>query len=112
MQIPTGFLTWDYLGTFAGMVMAVMIIVQFTKGIIKRKWPDQAVRLYTFCWALVFVVVTALSNGAFGGTGQGIADQALLCIINAIIVTTAAMGAYEAITDPNAQKQLLCKRVS
>ena len=107
MQIPTNFLTWGYLGTFAGMVMAVMIIVQFTKGIIKRKWPDQAVRIYAFCWALVFVVVAALSEGAFNVSVQNIAAQALLCIINAIIVTTAAMGAYEAIIDPTAQKQLI-----
>jgi hypothetical protein len=112
MNIPTGFFTWDYLGTFAGMVMAVMIIVQFSKGLIKKKFSDQVVRLYVFFWALVFVGVTALSNGAFGVTVQGIIDQALLSLINAVIVTAAAMGAYEAITDPNAQKQLPCKRAS
>lgn len=112
MQIPTGFFNWDYLGTFAGMVMAVMIIVQFTKGIIKKKLPDQTVRLYTFCWALVLVVVAALSNGTFNAAVQGIVAQGLLCIINAIIVTISAMGAYEAIIDPNAQKQLISKRPS
>jgi hypothetical protein len=102
MQVPTDFLTWGYLSTFTGMVMAVMIIVQFTKGIIKKKWPDQSVRLYTFCWALVFVVVAAFSNGAFNVAVQGIATQVLLCIINAIVVTISAMGAYEAIINPNA----------
>jgi hypothetical protein len=112
MQIPTNFLTWGCLGTFTGMAMAVMIIVQFTKGIIKKVWPDQAVRIYAFCWALVFVVVAALSEGAFNVSLQNIAAQALLCIINAIFVTTAAMGAYEVIIDPTAQKQLINKRPS
>lgn len=46
------FMTVEMLATFAGLVAAVSIIVQFTKSIIKRNFNDGAVRLYAFVIAL------------------------------------------------------------
>lgn len=105
MQIPADFITFDYLATFAGMVVAILLIVQFTKGVIKQVFSDQAVRLYTFSWALLFVIVMAWVKGSFAVEMQGIAQQALLCLLNAILVTIAAMGGYEMFADPKAEKQ-------
>lgn len=102
MQIPTDFITLDYLLTFAGMVMAIVLIVQFSKIVFALDWPERKVQAYAFIWALLFVLVSAWIKG-INVTAQGIATLALLCLINAIVVTLAAMGAYDAINKPTAK---------
>lgn len=90
------FLTLEYLGTFVGLTFAVGLIVQFSKSIIKTKFGDGLVRLYTFVVALILSFVFA--NNGFGA--QGI----ILTIINSILISTSAMGGYELIADPKALK--------
>ena len=91
------FITMETLATFAGLVAAVSIIVQFTKSLIKNRFGDAAVRVYTFIIALILTFIFAKS-----GTGiEGI----VLTIINSIIVAIAAMGGYEVIADPKAEKK-------
>ena len=90
------FMTMEVLATFAGLVAAVSIIVQFTKSIIKKNFGDSAVRLYAFIIALILTFI-------FARTGQGV-EGIVLTIINAILVSIAAMGGYEVIADPKAEK--------
>lgn len=91
------FITMETLATFAGLVAAVSIIVQFTKSLVKNRYGDAAVRVYTFIIALILTFIFARS-----GTGiEGI----ILTIINSIIVAIAAMGGYEVIADPKAEKK-------
>lgn len=90
------FMTMELLATFAGLVAAVSIIVQFTKSIIKKNFGDGAVRLYAFIIALVLTFI-------FAKAGQGI-EGIVLTIINAILISIAAMGGYEVIADPKAEK--------
>ncbi len=90
------FMTMELLATFAGLVAAVSIIVQFTKSIIKKNFGDGAVRLYAFIIALVLTFI-------FAKSGQGI-EGIVLTIINAILISIAAMGGYEVIADPKAEK--------
>ena len=91
------FMSVEILGTFAGIVAATSIIVQFTKSIIKKNFGDGLVRIYTFVIALIL-------NFAFAKSGSGI-QGIILTIINGLMVTLAAMGSYEAFSDPMAQKQ-------
>lgn len=91
------FMTPEILATFAGLVAAVSVIVQFTKSIIKRQFGDLAVRLYAFIVALVLTFI-------FAKSGTGI-EGVVLTIINAILISIAAMGAYEAVADPGAIKE-------
>jgi hypothetical protein len=91
------FITMETLATFAGLVAAVSIIVQFTKSLIKNRFGDAAVRIYTFVIALMLTFI-------FARSGQGI-DGIVLTIINSIIVAIAAMGGYEVIADPKAEKK-------
>lgn len=91
------FMSLEILGTFAGMVIATNVIVQFTKGIVKKNFGDGVVRLYTFIIALIL-------NFVFAKTGSGI-QGIILTIINGLMVTFTAMGSYEALTDPIALKQ-------
>lgn len=90
------FFTGEMLATFAGLVAAVSIIVQFTKSIIKKQFGDEFVRIYAFVVALVLTFI-------FAKTGQGI-ESTVLTIINAILVSIASFGAYEVIADPRAEK--------
>lgn len=103
--MPSEFITVDYLATFAGLVLVLGIIVQFTKGIVKQTFPDQSVRLYSFAWALVLIGLFYWYQGLFDAAGREIAMTLLLALLNAIIVTLAAMGGYEVIADPKATKQ-------
>jgi len=91
------FMTSEMLTTFVGLVAAVSIIVQFTKGIIKKNLGDGWVRLYAFIIALILTFLFARC----GTNVKGI----ILTIINAILISVASMGAYESIVDPKAQKK-------
>lgn len=90
------FMTVETLATFWGLVVATGLIVQFTKSIVKDRFGDVAVRLYTLIWALILTF-------AFTYTGDGI-QGVLLTIINSVGVALSAMGGYEAIVDPRAEK--------
>ena len=90
------FMTLEMLSTFAGLVIATGLIVQFRKDIVKSKFSDIYVRLYTFIISLILTFV-------FACTGYDI-DNIILTIINSIIVSITAMGGYELISDPKAKK--------
>lgn len=89
------FMTMDVLTTFTGITGAVILIVQFTKSFVKKKFGDSFVRFYSFIIALILTFIFDSS----GSDTQGI----VLTIINAMVITIASMGGYEAIADPMAQ---------
>jgi hypothetical protein len=89
------FMTMDVLTTFAGLTGAVIVIVQFTKSLIKKRFGDHFVRLYSFIVALILSFI-------FHSQGAGI-EGIVLTIINAMMITIASMGGYELIADPMAQ---------
>ncbi len=91
------FMMPETLATFSGLVAAVAIIVQFTKTLVKKQFGDYAVRIYAFVVALVLTF-------AFARNGEGVEGIALT-VINAILVTLAALGGYEVIADPFAEKK-------
>lgn len=91
------FMTMDILSTFAGLTTAVIIIVQFTKSIIKKKWGSSYVRVYAFIISLLLTFIFARK----GNQASGI----ILTIINAMMITIASLGGYEMIVDPMALKK-------
>lgn len=90
------FMTVDTLTTFAGLTGTVMLIVQFTKSIVKNKLGDSFVRLYSFLIALILTFVYARQGSQM--------QDIILTIINAIMITMASMGGYDMISDPMARK--------
>ncbi|CAK7064679.1 hypothetical protein ACF3M2_18560 [Tissierella carlieri] len=86
----------DILINFAGLVAAVSLIVQFTKSIVKKKFGDFMVRIYTLAISLILTFIFARSGGGIEGI--------TLTIINSILITITSMGAYEMIVDPKAEK--------
>lgn len=91
------FMTPEILTTFVGLVLATNIIVQFTKSIIKKQFGEGYVRLYAFIIALILTFLFSKIGEGF----QGI----VITIINAILITMAALGGYEMISDPMARKR-------
>lgn len=91
------FMTAEVLTTFVGLTGAVIVIVQFTKSLIKKKFSDSIVRLYAFIVSLILTFIFARS----GSNIQGI----LLTVINAMMITIASFGGYEMIADPLAESQ-------
>lgn len=103
--MPSDFIDIKYLGTFAGMVLAVALIVQFTKGLVKKNYSDQAVRLYTLFWAFLLVGAVELYKGTFYVQQWDQLPLVLLVmVVNVVLVTLSAMGGYEVLADPKALK--------
>ena len=90
------FMTVEVLATFAGLATATGIIVQFTKQLLKKQFADYTVRIFAFVIALVLTFIFAPAGNGLSGI--------VLTILNAMLVTLAAMGGYEAISDPTARK--------
>lgn len=91
------FMTVEVLSTFVGLSTAVMLIVQFTKSLVKKRFGDRFVRVYAFLISLLLTFVFAKQDLNL----QGI----ILTIINAILITLASIGGYEVVSDPLAQKR-------
>lgn len=96
-MIINDFLTGEILASFWGLIAGTVLIVQFTKPIVKERFTDVAVRIYTFIIALILTFT-------FARQGVGI-EGVVLTIINAITVSIGAMGSYEVVVDPLAEKE-------
>lgn len=84
------FFTWEYLGSFAGIVAFLTLFIQFTKMPLDRVWKLPT-RLVLWVVALVLLLVVAYFNG-------GITPEKLaLTLFNAVLVAWTAMGAYEGV---------------
>lgn len=97
--MPNDFFTLDFLATFAGAVAAVTLIVQFTKGIVKNRFGDAAVRLYALIWSWIVLGFVLYVQGDFTAQAVGLA------FLNGVLVAFTATGAYETIADVRAEKK-------
>ena len=83
------FFTWAMLGTYAGAVLATTLITQLIKEWLK----SVPTRIVSYVIALVVLLAAAAFNNALT-----LADGAL-CLFNAVIVSLAANGGFEALKD-------------
>ena len=83
------FLTWEFLGTFAGAIIGVGILSQFVKnaGILKRV-PTQILSYF-----LAFIILIFAEFFMAGLT----VNFVILTVFNAVVVSLAANGGYSAI---------------
>ena len=87
-ELPTEPFSWEQLATIAGATLATLLIVQLLKLPLDRVWkiPTRIV---------VFLIAAAVLLLATQFTAGLTAQNALLTLINAVIVALAAMGSYE-----------------
>lgn len=88
-ELPTSFITWEFLGTMSGATTAVVLIVQFVKAPLDKIWKIPT-RLVAYIFALIILICVEIFT-----KGNLPVDRIILILLNAIIVTMAAMGAYE-----------------
>lgn len=89
-DLPNEFLTWDVLGSYAGSVLAVVLITQLTKEL-----PHIA-KIPTQIWSYVLAVVILIASHAFNGSLTF--SNAALSLVNSVMVSLAANGGYSMIT--------------
>ena len=84
----TEFATWEFLGTNAGAVAMVLLIVQFIKAPLDKVWkiPTRAL-----VYALALVILLAADAILHTLTWESVT----LCLFNAVVVSAGSMGAYE-----------------
>jgi hypothetical protein len=105
MTMPAEYITLDYLTTIAGMVAAVTLLTQFFKGVIKRIFRDATVRLVAWIIAFTLQVFMLYVNGSLGGEVRDVVQALGTGFLNSVVVTLAATGTYETLSDPMAMKE-------
>lgn len=83
------FFTWAMLATYAGALAATMGITQLLKGV---GFID---RIPTRIFSWIVAVIVLIAAHAFAGALT--AESAALCLINAVVVSLAANGGYDAL---------------
>lgn len=86
---PVSSMTWEFLGTMSGATAAVLLIIQFIKAPLDNLW-----KIPTRIWAYVFSIIILLCGELVFDTFT--VSRIPLILLNAIIVTMAAVGAYAA----------------
>lgn len=85
----TEFVTWSTLATIGGAIMMVALLTQFTKDIpYVEKIPTQL-------WSFVLALLVLYPSYFFTGTLT--VEAAVLIPFNAVIVSLASNGGYDAV---------------
>ncbi len=83
------FFTWSMLATYSGATLATALITQLLKGIsFIDKLPT---RIFSYLVAFLLMLLgTAFTTGLTLNSG-------LLCLVNAVVVSLASNGAFDAV---------------
>ena len=83
------FFTWSTLMTYAGATLATTLVTQLLKGI---GFIDRIpTRIFSYVVALIILLAATFFTGALTW------NAAALCVVNAVVVSLAANGAFDAV---------------
>lgn len=85
---PSEPVTWEYLVTVAGASLMTLLIVQFIKAPLDKVWKVPTA-------FVAYMIALAILVSAHAMTSGMNANTFLLCLLNAFIAATSAMGMYE-----------------
>ena len=88
-----GFVSFNYCISFAGMIVIVILLTQFTKQMID-KIIENRTKYVVYAYALLLCVLAAGYTGKFDKIQDGI-ETCVIWLINSVIVWFSAMKAYE-----------------
>ena len=88
VSAPTEPVTWEYLVTIAGASLMTLLIVQFIKAPLDKLWKVPTA-------FVAYMIALAILVAAHTMTGGMSVNTFLLCVLNAFIAATSAMGMYE-----------------
>jgi len=84
------FFTWTILATYAGATLATTLVTQLLKGI---GFIDRIpTRIFSYVVALIILLAATFFTGAMTW------NTAALCVVNAVVVSLAANGAFDAVS--------------
>lgn len=84
------FFTWAVLLTYAGATLATSLVTQLIKGVgFIDKIPT---RLTSYVIALVVLIAATFFTGGLT------LESGVLCVVNAVVVSLASNGAFDAVT--------------
>ena len=87
------FFTWAILATYAGATLATTLVTQLLKGI---GFIDRIpTRIFSYAVALILLIAATFFTGGLTW------DAAALCVVNAVVVSLAANGAFDAVSMKN-----------
>lgn len=95
--MPTDFITMDYILTFAGMVVVVNMLTQFTKKLFdKLVW--NRTKWVVAGYSLLLGIIAAIWKGNFN-SAPDVFETCVIWLINSVIVWFTAMKAYETVAE-------------
>ena len=84
------FFTWTILATYAGATAAVGLITQLFKGVgFIDRMPT---RIFSYIVSLVVLLAATFFTGGLT------LESGVLCVVNAVVVSLASNGAFDAVT--------------
>jgi hypothetical protein len=86
----TEFMSWEMLATSGGAVLVTLLVVQFLKLPLDMVWKIPT-RFFVYFIALILLILYEVVT-----VGVLTFPRTILILLNAIVVTLGAMGAYEA----------------
>lgn len=87
-DVPTDYLSWEFLGTMAGIVTVTTLLTQFLKLPLDKVWKIPT-RYIVFVIALILLFAVEYVKGSLT------IDRSIMILLNAVVVTMASLGTYE-----------------
>lgn len=99
-------LTIDLFTNLVFLTALVGLIVNYTKGIVKRRFPDWAVRIYALLVSFAVLAFAKFVTGDYESLKAFVSDveSVGLVILNSFIVAALAIAGHKVISDPKADK--------
>ena len=92
----SNFVTAEYVFSFAGMIVIVGLLTQFTKSLFDKIISNRT-KYVVYGYAFLLCALAAAWQGKFS-TGREIVETCVIWLINSVIVWFAAMKAFETIS--------------
>lgn len=84
------YLTWEFIGSFAGMIAVVTLLIEFLKLPLDKVWKIPT-RFLVYAISVVLLFVTEYFT-------KGITvDNIPLLLLNGVLITMASMGLYDGV---------------
>lgn len=90
------FVTMAYILSFAGMVVIVNLLTQFTKNLFDKIGANST-KFVVYGYSLFLCTIAAVWQGKFS-TGREIVETCVIWLVNSVVVWFTAMKAYETVT--------------
>lgn len=91
------FVSIDFILSFAGMVIVVSLLTQFTKKLFD-KMIDNRTKYVVYGWSVLLCLFAGAWTGKFS-TSREIVETCVIWLINSVVVWFTAMKAYEEIQE-------------